>query len=89
LRIAQSDGPPHQVLCLRRETEPVSENHASLRNYTMGEVPKKIMSVNFIRAMFSVWISLLLNMGLIGCLETSVWNYHSALHNILKERRST
>jgi len=21
--------------------------------------------------------------------ETSVWNYHSALHNILKERRST
>jgi hypothetical protein len=27
-------------------------------------------------------------MGPIGCLETSVQNYHSALHNIPEERRS-
>ena len=27
-------------------------------------------------------------MGLIGCPETSVWNYHSALHYIPEERRS-
>ena len=34
------------------------------------------------------WISWSLEMGLIGCLETTVRNYHSMLYNISEERRS-
>ena len=34
------------------------------------------------------WISLLWKMGLIGCPETSVPNYHTLLHNIPEKRRS-
>jgi hypothetical protein len=55
----------------------------------MGEVPKKIVSVNFSYAVFCIWICWPLNVGLIGCPETSVWNYRSPSRNILKKHGST
>jgi hypothetical protein len=34
---------------------------------------------------WTVWI---LNIGQVGCPETSVWNYHYTLHNNPEQRRS-
>jgi hypothetical protein len=46
------------LLCLKKETEPATETPASLKNWTVVKDPspekKKIMSVNFPHALFSL-----------------------------------
>jgi len=51
----------------------------------MDKVPKKKTSVNFPRALF--YHLDFLKLGVIGCPDISVRNYHSVLLNISLDRR--
>ena len=54
------------------------------------EVPKErqLFQLTYVVLCSLCWISWPLQLGLIGCPKTSVWNYHSTLGNISEERRS-
>ena len=73
------------ILCQKTEIEPPSKSHASLNNWVMGRVQKKkIMSVDFSHAVFSLLFALG-DAGLGGCAWSGsersglVWS-SSALH---------
>jgi hypothetical protein len=98
-RLSRNVGNYHSALCnIAEDRRP----HLQFRKHSLGlhkiyvTYPKLNLwlmghfseACQEIQEGLSSWISWFLKMGLIGCPETSVRNYHYTLRNIPEERRS-